>query len=215
MPMKVIIEGQEIEVIVKRKRQNKRTYLRIDENKNISITTNYFTREKEILKMINDNTKFIIKNLALREKEQKYNERFYYLGKEYDIIYLNSNKVILGDEKIFLSKEIDINKWLKKQALIIFKEELDKIYRIFPVNIPYPTLTVRIMKTRHGVCNVKSHRVTLNLNLIKRDIKYLDYVIVHELSHLVHANHSKDFWNLVSMVEPNYKVLRKELNSYE
>ena len=98
---------------------------------------------------------------------------------------------------------------------MIFKEELDKMYNIFPVSIPYPSLTIRLMKTRHGVCNVKTHRVTLNLNLIKRDIKYLDYVIVHELSHLVYANHSKDFWNLVSIINPDYKKLRKELNSYE
>ena len=71
------------------------------------------------------------------------------------------------------------------------------------------------MKTRWGVCNVKTNRVTLNLELIKKDIKYLDYVIVHELSHLVYANHSKDFWNLVSVLVPNYKELRKELNNYE
>ena len=71
------------------------------------------------------------------------------------------------------------------------------------------------MKTRWGVCNVKTKRVTLNLSLIKKEVKYLDYVIIHELSHLIHANHSKDFWNLVSLLEPNYKKLRKELNSYE
>ena len=46
-------------------------------------------------------------------------------------------------------------------------------------------------------------------------MKCLDYVIVHELSHLVYANHSKDFWNLVSVLVPNYKELRKELNNYE
>ena len=71
------------------------------------------------------------------------------------------------------------------------------------------------MKTRWGVCNVKTNRVTLNFSLIKRNIKYLDYVIVHELSHLVHANHSKDFWKLVSILVPDYKNLRKELNNYE
>ena len=67
------------------------------------------------------------------------------------------------------------------------------------------------MKTRWGVCNVKTKRVTLNLELIKRDIKYLDYVIIHELSHLLYPNHSKDFWKCVSDNMKDYKVVRKEL----
>ena len=69
------------------------------------------------------------------------------------------------------------------------------------------------MKTRWGVCNVKTHKVTLNLELIKKDKKYLDYVIVHELSHMLHANHSKEFWKCVEANCPDYKKLRKELNN--
>ena len=70
------------------------------------------------------------------------------------------------------------------------------------------------MTSRWGVCNVKSKTVTLNLELIKYDLKYLDYVIVHELSHLIYANHSKDFWNVVSKYVPNYKKIRKEMKDF-
>ena len=49
--------------------------------------------------------------------------------------------------------------------------------------------------------------------IIKLDIKYLDYVIVHELSHLIYPNHSKDFWNLVYKYCPNYKLYRKEMKN--
>jgi len=213
--MKMEINGYEVNVIVTKKRNNKRTYLRVKEDMNIYISTNYFTREKDIIKFINDNKEFIIKNLNLRKKQKEYEDKFYYLGKKYDIIYLNTKDVIIGDNKIFVNKKFNLDKWLKNQALIIFKEELNKIYNIFPEKIPYPSLTIRNMKTRWGVCNVKTKRITLNLGLIKKDIKYLDYVIVHELSHLIHPNHSQYFWNLVSKMEPNYKKIRKELNSYE
>ena len=213
--MKMEINGYEVNVIVTKKRNNKRTYLRVKEDMNIYISTNYFTREKDIIKFINDNKEFIIKNLNLRKKQKEYEDKFYYLGKKYDIIYLNTKDIIVGDNKIFVNKEFNLDKWLKNQALIIFKEELNKIYNIFPDKIPYPSLTIRNMKTRWGVCNVKTKRITLNLGLIKKDIKYLDYVIVHELSHLIHPNHSRYFWNLVSKMEPNYKKIRKELNSYE
>ena len=67
------------------------------------------------------------------------------------------------------------------------------------------------MSTRWGVCNKKNKTITLNLELIKKDIKYLDYVIVHELCHFIHFDHSKEFWNLVSKYCPNYKQLRKEM----
>ena len=70
------------------------------------------------------------------------------------------------------------------------------------------------MSSRWGVCNVKSKNITLNSELIKRDIKYLDYVIVHELSHLIYANHSRSFWNLVEENCPNYKEIRKEMKEF-
>ena len=80
---------------------------------------------------------------------------------------------------------------------------------MFTREIPYPRLTIRQMKSRWGVCNTRDKRVTLNLELIKMLPQCLDYVIVHELSHLIHANHSKDFWNLVEENYPNYKTVRK------
>ena len=70
------------------------------------------------------------------------------------------------------------------------------------------------MTTRWGVCNIKSHNVTLNLELIKRDIKYLDYVIIHELTHLVYADHSKSFWSVVEENMPDYKKYRKEMKEF-
>ena len=67
------------------------------------------------------------------------------------------------------------------------------------------------MTSRLGVCNIKNKNITLNLELSKYNIEALDYVIVHELSHLIHPNHSKEFWILVSKYYPNYKQIRKYL----
>lgn len=212
--MEVLIEDKLVKVIVTRKK-NKNTYIRVKEDLNIYVTTNYLMREKDILKLIDDNINQITKMFNRMERKVKQEESFYYLGKKYDIVYLNQKDIIFGDEKIFISHDFDINKWLLKEAKQIFLVELDKIYHLFPYSIPYPSLTIRKMKTRFGVCNVKTKRVTLNLELIYKDIKYLDYVIVHELSHLIYPNHSKDFWQLVSMMVPNYKEIRKEMRNYE
>ena len=59
----------------------------------------------------------------------------------------------------------------------------------------------------------KHVNVTLNYHLIKYDICCLDYVIVHELSHFIHPNHSKEFWTQVAKYYPNYKKVRKYLKN--
>ena len=213
MNMKVEINNQLIDVFVIKKRQ-KNTYLRVKED-GIYITTNYLTTNKYILNLLRENENKIIKMQEHLKKKQEYNQDFFYLGKKYNIVKSNLEDIVVGDSTILVRDELILNKWLVKQARIIFKENLDEIYKIFPVEIPYPSLTIRKMKTRWCVCNTRIKKITLNLELIKKDKKYLDYVIVHELSHLVYPNHGSDFWHLVSILVPNYKVLRKELNSYE
>ena len=212
--MKVEIDKRILEVFITKKRQ-KNTYIRVKEDLNIYVTTNYFTTKEDILKLIENNKTSISRMITRHEKKQQKEKEFTYLGKKYNLVLINSKEITLGLETILYNNSENLHKWLVKQANSIFLEELNKMYNIFPINIPYPSLTIRKMKTRWGVCNTKTKRVTLNLELIKKDLKYLDYVIVHELAHLVYPNHQHEFWSLVGQVIPNYKSLRKELNNYE
>lgn len=205
------LNGKEYEVIIERKRSNKNTYLRVKEDLKIYITTNIFTPEKEIEKIITNNETSIIRMINKMETKSKNNEYFFYLGKKYDIIYTSTEGVFLGSEKVFINRNVDIDKWYKKEAQKLFKEHLDECYKVFSKKIPYPTLTIRKMTTRWGVCNTKDKRVTLNLELMKKPLYCLDYVIMHELSHLIHANHSKDFWNLVEENCSYFKEAKKTL----
>lgn len=214
MSMKVEIDKHILEVFITKKRQ-KNTYIRVKEDLNIYVTTNYFTTKDDILKLIENNKTSISRMITRQEKKQQKEKEFTYLGKKYNLVLINSKEITLGLETILYNNSENLHKWLVKQANSIFLEELNKMYNIFPINIPYPSLTIRKMKTRWGVCNTKTKRVTLNLELIKKDLKYLDYVIVHELAHLVYPNHQHEFWSLVGQVIPNYKELRKELNNYE
>ena len=93
----------------------------------------------------------------------------------------------------------------------IYKERVDFYYKQFVENVPYPVIKFRTMKTRWGVCNRRDDSITLNTKLLEYDTKYLDYVIIHELSHLVHFDHSADFWNVVGKYCRDYKILRKEM----
>ena len=194
------------EIVVLKKRTTKNLYIKVKDDLKIYITCNIFTSDREIKRIVGNNRKSIERMLdraiMLEEKKQD----FYFLGKKYDIVYTNIDEVSLGENKIFLSKNIDLDKWLKKQALKIFSEHLENCYENFTRNIPHPSLLIRKMKTRWGVCNTKTYFITLNLELITKDINCLDYVIYHELSHLVEANHSKRFW---MVVEENFKDYKK------
>lgn len=213
--MKIELDNEIYNVVIERKRSTRNTYIRVKDNLDIYVTCNTLTTDRYIIKLINDNSKKVIKmiNIAKRKKEKE--EYFYYLGKKYDLVYLNKKGITFGEEKVFVSTDFNLDKWYKKEAEKVFKMELDKMYNSFIYNIPYPSLCIRKMKTRWGVCNTKTHKVTLNLELIKKDIKYLDYVIVHELSHLLYANHSKEFWNCVGENFKDYKKIRKELKQDE
>ena len=214
--MEIEIDNEVYKVIIDRKRSTKNTYIRVKEDLNIYVTCNILTSNHYIINLINSNTKKIIKMINQVKKRQSQEESFYYLGKKYDMVYLNKKGITFGEEKVFVSPDFDLDKWYKKEAEKVFKIELDKMYQSFVYKIPYPSgLTIRKMKTRWGVCNVKTHKITLNLELIKRNIECLDYVIVHELSHLLYANHSPDFWKCVEANFKDYKKIRKELKENE
>lgn len=196
-----------IEII---RKNNKNTYLRV-KNNIIVITTNYLTSTKVIEKLINNNKEFI--NKALTKSINKENDiSFKLFGKEYDIVFGFPNTEI-EDNKIYTKDNKTLNKFLSKYIYNIYEERLNYWYNIFEESIPTPNLKIRKMTSRWGVCNIKNNNITLNLELSKYNIECLNYVIVHELSHFIHPNHSKDFWNLVSKYYPNYKEVRKYLKN--
>ena len=198
------------EVIIEKK-NNKNTYIRVKEDLKIYVSTSYLTPNLYIKSLINNNRDSIIKMINTQEKKQSKKDGYYLLGQKINVVKTNVTKSYFEDNTLYVKTKEDIDKWYLKQAKRVFKERLDTIYNDFTEDVPYPKLVIRTMKTRWGVCNKNLEKVTLNYNLIFMDRKYLDYVIVHELSHFIHFDHSKEFWKLVSENEPNYKQIRKEM----
>ena len=105
-------------------------------------------------------------------------------------------------------------KWCKKYFLDFFTNRLNFIYhQIFKSNPP-PVLKIKTMKSMWGNCNYAKRVVALSLYLCKARIECIDYVITHELCHLVHHNHGKDFYALMTTVMPDWKARKKMLNNY-
>lgn len=199
----------DVEII---KKNNKNTYIKIKDDLTIYVTTNYLVSNSSIKKLLDENYNFLCRAILAKEKKAIKDSKFYLLGRPYEVIIDDKiNKIYLEGNKIYVKSSDDLNKWLNKEIKRIYLEHLDYYYQKFEEEIPYPKLKIRKMKTRWGVCNKKDKSVTLNSLLIKYPYDKLDYVIVHELSHFIHFNHSKEFWQLVSKYCPKYKQIRKEL----
>ena len=212
--MRFKVEKDYYNVEIEKKRSNHNTYIRVTKDLTIKVTTNLFTSTHYIEKLLNENYSKIIKMIDQQKLKKANNTGFYYLGKKYDIVYLDTKDINFVENKVFLPKDFDIYNWYKKQAKNLFQEHLTKNYTNFSKKIPFPSLRIRKMTSRWGVCNIKTHIITINLELIKRDTKYLDYVIIHELSHLVYSDHSSNFWHLVEENMPDYKKYREEMKGF-
>ena len=206
MQINIDNEVYEIEII---KKNNRNTYIRVKNGK-IIVTTNYLTTKNSIINLINNNISSIKKMINIDNKKQTKKDNFYYFGKQYDIIY-GFNNIEFNNNKLYAPNKQKLDKFINEDIKKIYSKRLSYWYNIFEEKIPIPNLKIRKMTTRWGVCNIKNHNVTLNSELSKYDISCLDYVIVHELSHFIYPNHSKDFWQLVSKYYPKYKECKKML----
>ncbi len=212
--MQLDFEGVSYPVIIERKYGQKNTYIRVKKDLCIHVSCGILTSTGYIKKLIKNNSSRIIDMINTQLSKKVNNDGFYYLGKKYNIEYIDDDKLYLDGDTVYMSKDYDIYKFYKKQASKIFLERLEYHYDNFSRKIPHPKLRIRKMTTRWGVCNINTYNITLNLELIKRDIKYLDYVIIHELTHLVHGDHSAAFWSVVEENMPDYKLFRKDMKEF-
>ena len=211
--MNIKINGKDYEVNIIYK-DNKNMYLRIKDDLTIQVTTPKRMPKNRITNFINNNLEYIAKVITRKEtvKEAK-KGKFEYLGKLYEINYINKRRIELGSTKVFLGRDVNIDNWYRKQAKEIFTETYDKCFSNFKTRKKKPELKIRKMKSKWGVCNVTNNIITLNLELIKLNPVCLEYVIYHELCHLKHPDHSKKFWAEVEIYVPNYKKIKKMMKS--
>ena len=198
------VDNEKYRVVVVKK-NNKNTYIKIKDDLTIYVTTNILMTKGQIKSMLDNEQEYLKKALLMAKNKYEREQEFYYLGKKYDVVVAPFDNVEIDGDKIYTPSYNTLNKWLNKQMLKVFNERLKEKYNLFEEDIPFPKLKTRKMKTRWGVCNKRDISVTLNSKLIRYEIHEIDYVIVHELSHLVHFDHSKAFWQTVTKYMPDYK----------
>ena len=211
--MNIEIDGITYPINVTKKRI-KNMYLRIKEGPVIEVTAPFYISERQIIKFIENNIKYIYKHVTAKQKVSNAKEgKFEYLGHYYDIIYTKHRGIELSDTTAYIGENTSIDNWYKKEALDIFTEYYNECFDNFEEYNKKPTLKIRRMKGKWGICNITNKTITLNQELIKLEPECLEYVIYHELAHLIHHNHSKNFWALVEKYIPDYKRIRKSMKN--
>lgn len=104
--------------------------------------------------------------------------------------------------------ELGVMSWYRDEAMACFQERV-ALYAN-KLGVAVPQLRLSYAKTLWGSCNARGV-IRLNWRLIQKPLELVDYVVAHELAHLIEMNHSRAFWQVVENIYPNYAIARKQL----
>ena len=171
---------------------------------------NFIVLKKE---WIEKNLNKVIANKSKLKKDFKNGEKFLYLGsqielfvsdKDFKFVKFDGNNFIISKNNINNAKEL-FYKFYRKKAKEIILQRIK--YYTEKYNFKINNIKISSASTRWGSCS-HNNNININWKLIMADLKIMDYVIVHELSHTIEHNHSKDFWKIVENIIPDYKERR-------
>lgn len=230
----VILSGQEVEYTLTRKNV-KNINLRIKSNASIAVSAPVTMKLSQIESFIESKSEYIITHIRRFEKMQmnlsnvkEYidGESFYLLGKSIRLKTLQDIEENVWTDGVYLylqvqevenkkRKKILVEKFFEKQREEVFNKVIYDIYLVFSkYDIGYPAIKMRTMKTRWGSCIPDKRQITLNKMLIETPLICIEYVILHEFSHFIHPNHSKEFYDFVTMLMPDWKERKSRLESF-
>lgn len=203
----------------------------------LTITKSPYIPKVEVDKLIKLNEQKIYEEYKRILEEKKYTKgiwetgkTIFYSGEEYivNVSYHSEDIVRVKIEKetkkfcIYLPKQIqkeDEQEYIKKAVRMLFKNNTEAVlYEMLPywskkTNISYNSVKVRDAKTKYGSCIPTKKALNFSSRLVMLPKQAIDAVIVHELCHIVHPNHSKQFYKLVESHIPNYKEIDKYLKN--
>ena len=189
------IDSLVLTVKFENKRHIKHCYLRVINNNLIHIKANINFTYLDALELLERKKNWLIKALNHTNQTQLNDDEFLYFG---EIKKLDDYKIKNIDK--FYRESIE-------KVIPSLVEKYSKLMNLYPSSIKY-----RKNKRTWGSCNYKNG-LNFNTQLCKFPIEIAQYVVVHELAHIKHKDHSKKFWNLVECYCPDYKEREKLFKS--
>ena len=220
------IKGRQIDCEIVRS-QRRTVAIQIHPDKRIELKVPLLYNIDEVEPFLVKHHRWIFNRLDAPEKKSREPKKFvdgemhYFLGKQYPlrIIISPENTVEFRDDTIIVYAKYNVSdliavlleRWYYQQAHQVFQEiSVPLMKQMKKYNVLPKSFTIKKMKTRWGSCSSKGS-INLNLDLIKLPEGCIKAVILHELCHLVHMNHSKEFYALMTAEMPDWKVWDKQL----
>ncbi|RBQ29217.1 M48 family metallopeptidase [Aliarcobacter vitoriensis] len=195
MNFEIELNNTIIKVELENRKNIKHCYLRILKQNLIQIRANRYFTINDAKILIQNRKKWLEENIQ-KVKEKALNEdEFLLFGRKENISEFNIKNL-----DNFYKNEI-------KKYIPDLVEKYSNLMKLYPTKISY-----RKNKRTWGSCNYKNE-LNFNILLMKYPLFIAEYIVVHELAHIKHKNHSKDFWNLVEKYSPNYKEIEKIFKS--
>jgi predicted metal-dependent hydrolase len=226
------IDGQTTTYTVKRSLRAKRIRLEVRPQTGLTVIVPHYYKIRQLPRLLKSKERWISNNLAKYRhlqsvsagKEFKSGDTVPYLGRDLELvkwknhsgagsITLEVNTLVVS-AKLFKNGilELALEQWYRTEAAKLISERIDKLSS--QMGISYKRIVIRGQKTRWGSCSRKRN-LNFNWKLIMAPESVIDYVIIHELTHLKEMNHSKRFWELVVQYCPRWREHKKWLKQHE
>lgn len=220
--MKIEYENEMITFTIEYKKR-KTVQLEIDPACRVRVLAPKGVNEEVIIDLVKTKAPYILENInkmrnrheVIKEQRDEREERLLYLGYEYPIkviidesigkemVKFEQNTFFItakSSDKEILNKALE--KFYRKKCLKTIKERVAYYQNYFKIKAK--DIKIVESKNKWGSCN-SDRNLEFNWTLIMAPIKVIDYIVVHEMCHLLHMNHSRSFWRLVGNIMPDYK----------
>lgn len=197
------------------KKRIKNLRLRLDEGGRFCLSLPLFCPVSVGVEFVAKNEKWLQKTWAKFEGKKSVlkNDELLFLGRKYKIIYDETySKSFFEKNSIKSPSRQDLEAFLRKNARIIFLHFLKKWTR--KTGLSYTHLSIKTMKTRWGSCNSKKGYINLNLRLLQKSLRAIEYVILHEITHLKYAHHGREFYEFLEKNMSDFRQIEKEFLYY-
>ncbi len=230
----VCFNGIEISYQLIRK-EVKNLNLRIRPDGTVLVSANPAVPETRIDEFVSNKGGYILSTLKKFDEIAQYRpqpkvfvsgETFNILGHGLRLEIVQGKKNRVTSDGVFLhlsikdpadgkARERIVKRYLDKRCREVFKEVLEECYPAFyKYGVSMPELRIRNMETRWGSCSPKRGVITINKQLLVAPRHCIEYVVTHELCHMVHPNHSRWFYEFLTMHMPDWRERKKTLDQY-
>jgi len=215
---------------IERKIGLKNTYISVDSD-GVLVKTNDTTSIEDINKMVVSKQKWISKKLELFKrvainKDISTGSRLYYMGKSYYVNMLEDKtateiSINFTHSKFHITtptkySDAELHSAIENFYKLRAKEKIVPLTKKWAkkMGVEFEHISFRYSKKRWGSCS-STHRISFNYHLVKLSSSLIEYVVIHELAHIVHQNHSKEFWKFVHKYLSDYKSKEDKIRVFE